>query len=288
MNASDTNTATVTSYYGFDLDATVPTTIDNRVITGFGILQPVFNPVAFGGVVPTNVTLPGALTSIGNEAFLDCAGIQAITIPAGVTNIGSMAFEGCTDLTNIVIPDAVSNLEGSAFEACTSLRTVTIGVGVAAIRGNTFSICSNLVTVTVVGNVTNIASSAFGSCPRLSSIYFHGNAPAVSSNVFFGVTAYYLPDTIGWDAFSAISGAQAVLWNPTIQTGGANFGIQNSQFGFNITATNNISVVVEASANPAGPLWSPLQTVTLTNGSFYFSEPLQPGSSGRYYRLSPP
>lgn len=78
------------------------------------------------------------------------------------------------------------------------------------------------------------------------------------------------------------------MWNTLIETSRANFGVQNNQFGFNITGTNNFTVVVEACTNLASPVWTPLMNVTLTNGLFYFSEPLQTNSSGRYYSLEMP
>jgi hypothetical protein len=79
-----------------------------------------------------------------------------------------------------------------------------------------------------------------------------------------------------------------VLWNPLIQTGDGNFGVQNNQFGFDITGTAGIPIVVEACTNLANPVWTPLTNVTLTGGQFYFSEPLQSNASGRYYRVNLP
>jgi hypothetical protein len=79
-----------------------------------------------------------------------------------------------------------------------------------------------------------------------------------------------------------------VLWNPLIQTSDGSFGVQNNQFGFNFTGTTNIPVEVEACTNLANPVWTTLQSLTLTNGLVYFSEPLQTNSSGRFYRISAP
>jgi len=64
--------------------------------------------------------------------------------------------------------------------------------------------------------------------------------------------------------------------------------VQNNQFGFNITGTAGIPIVIEASTNLARPDWIALQTLTLTNGSFFFSEPMQPNNPGRFYRISSP
>jgi hypothetical protein len=118
-----------------------------------------------------------------------------------------------------------------------------------------------------------------------------GNAPIVDSSVFFSdsnLTYYYLPNTTGWDEFSTNVGVQPVLWNPLIQTSEGNFGLRNNQFGFSITGTTNIPIVVEACSNLANPVWTPLLTLNLTNGSFYFSEPFQTNTSGRFYRISSP
>jgi hypothetical protein len=84
------------------------------------------------------------------------------------------------------------------------------------------------------------------------------------------------------------AGVATVLWNPLIQTAGAKFGVQSNQFGFNITGTNNFKVVVETCTNLANPVWTPLQTVTLTNGSVYFSDPQWTNYPTRYYGLGLP
>jgi hypothetical protein len=106
--------------------------------------------------------------------------------------------------------------------------------------------------------------------------------------VFSGdnATVYYLPSSTGWG--STFDGLPAELWNPQIQASGASFGVQNNRFGFNITGTTNISIVVQACTNLANPAWVALQNVTLTNGSFYFSDSQWTNFPGRYYRISAP
>jgi hypothetical protein len=99
-------------------------------------------------------------------------------------------------------------------------------------------------------------------------------------------TVYFLPGTIGWS--STFDNRPTVLWNPLIQTSGGSFGLRSNQFGFDITGTSNLTVVVEACANLASPVWTPLQTVTLTNGSFYFSDPQWTNYPARFYGLGLP
>ena len=48
-----------------------------------------------------SITLPPALTSICDSAFLECSSLTSITIPNSVTSIGDEAFRGCSFLTSI-------------------------------------------------------------------------------------------------------------------------------------------------------------------------------------------
>ena len=68
----------------------------------------------------------------------------------------------------------------------------------------------------------------------------------------------------------------------------ASFGVRTNQFGFTITGTSNLVIVVEACTNLANPVWSPVGTNTLTGGSSYFSDPQWTNYPGRFYRLRSP
>ena len=127
-------------------------------------------------------------------------------------------------------------------------------------------------------------------------MFFYGNAPTnnVDLTVFIGdtnATVYYLPGTTNWG--STLDGRPTVLWNPQAQTGDGSFGVQTNQFGFNITGSSNLVIVVEAATNLANPVWSPVSTNTLntfvgTNGTSYFSDPQWTNYPTRYYRLRSP
>ncbi len=123
--------------------------------------------------------------------------------------------------------------------------------------------------------------------PYLGVVYFLGNAPSFGPLLFEddAPAVYYLPGTTGWGA--TFAGAPTVLWDPQILTTDPGFGVRGNQFGFDIAFTNTVPVVVEAATNLVNPVWIPLQTITLTNGLFHFTEPFQTTNATRFYRLSP-
>jgi hypothetical protein len=72
---------------------------------------------------------------------------------------------------------------------------------------------------------------------------------------------------------------------PRVLTSDASFGVRTNQFGFTITGTSNLVIVVEACTNLAQPAWSPVGTNNLVGGSSYFSDPVWTNYPGRFYRL---
>jgi len=171
-------------------------------------------------------------------------------------------------LSSLSIPPSVTNIVNFAFVDCTSLTNISIP-----------------------SNVTNIGLFAFQSCTKLTGIFFQGEAPAVGLFTFASdpnAAAYYLPGTTGWSAFSASAKIPTVLWNPMIQNFGSTFGVQSNQFGFTVTGTTNIPIVVEACTNLASPAWAPIASMTLTNGSVQFSDPQTTNFPTRFYGIGFP
>ncbi|MBR6029794.1 MAG: leucine-rich repeat protein [Clostridia bacterium] len=122
----------------------------------------------------SEVTLPDSLTSIGKAAFSGCTGLTGVSIPDDVASIGSYAFDGCTSLAGADIPDSVTSIGSYAFRNCTSLTDIAIPKDVNRIETWCFNGCSRLKSVIVPDNVTFIGNGAFAMCSRLRKVCYTG------------------------------------------------------------------------------------------------------------------
>ena len=75
----------------------------------------------------TSITIQNSVTSIGENAFVGCTGLETVTFEANsnLETIYVQAFYGCSALTSITIPSGVTTIESSAFEECSALTSIT-------------------------------------------------------------------------------------------------------------------------------------------------------------------
>ena len=162
---------------------------------------------ASGAVVIPSVINGLAVTSIGEEAFFECAGVTNLTIPGSVGSIGAFAFAGCNGLTNVAIPEGVTNIASYAFQACNALATFTLPGSLTSIPANAFAGSTRLKTITV--DALNPAYSSVEGVlfdKNQTTILVYGGGRAGGYTVPDGVT------TIGDDAFQSC----AALINVTL------------------------------------------------------------------------
>jgi hypothetical protein len=194
--------------------------------------------------------------------------VGCYSMPNSVTSIADGSFSDSSGLTGIIIPNSVTNIGIDAFSGCNGLTNLTIP-----------------------GSVTFVADQAFYFCDGLTAIYFQGNAPTLGTYYAFAyafnATVFYRTNEVGFSG-PTYDGLPAVLWNPQAQTAGPAFGVRTNTFGFNITGNSNLVVVVEVSPVLSNPIWSPVSTNILTNGSCYFSDSQWTNYPARFYRLNMP
>ena len=257
-----------------------------------------------------NAAIGSSVTNIGDQAFGFNSGLTAITVDAlnsFYSSLGGVLFN--KDQTTIIefpagktgsytVPDSVTSIESNAFEYCFGLAKVTIGNGVTNIGYRAYYQCTGLTNAIIGNSVTDIADEAFNYCMALTGVYFEGNAPGLGGGWVFGY-GFIPPTTIclfyrgppGGD--QCFGGRPTGLWNPQAQIADGSFGVLNNQFGFNITGSSNLVIVVEASTDLSNPAWIPVGTNTLstfvgTNGTSYFSDPEWANYLNRFYRFRSP
>ncbi|MBQ9557422.1 MAG: leucine-rich repeat protein [Clostridia bacterium] len=189
-----------------------------------------YYPAPWGNDIKS-VIIEDGVTSIGYNAFGDCAGLTSATIGNGVTSIGDGAFDGCTALTRVdiydlaawcgiecipqnllenahlylngelitdlAIPEGVTSIGRYAFSGCSDLLSVTIPGSVTSIFDHAFYYCTSLTNVTIGSGVTSIGSWAFRSCTGLMSVTIPDSVTSIGSGAFYN-TGYY-NDESNWE-----------------------------------------------------------------------------------------
>jgi len=182
--------------------------------------------LAVPGAISGDITIPGSVISIGNQAFQNCTGLTGITMSVGVESIGNQAFVGCIGLTSITIPGSVISIDNQAFRDCTGLTSITIPGSVMNIGNGAFQntgiwntapdnsiVYADKWAVGVKGNIT-------GDLSLLSDTMGIGTSAFVGR----GLTSITLPESviiIGERAFSNCTGLTSVTIGNNVTSIGA-------------------------------------------------------------------
>ncbi len=160
------------------------------------------------------------VTSIGEKAFIHCAGLTSLTIPSSVTSIAEDAFFWCTDLTSLTIPNSMTEIGDYAFAWCSNLTELTIVDGGTEIEiGNgvfydtpietaylgrnisksIFSGHTNLSNITIGNNVTELCDKAFYECSGLTSLSIPSSVTSIGDYALSGcsgLTSLSIPSSV--------------------------------------------------------------------------------------------
>ena len=197
INTAD-GTATITKFRAPDdhgsYDITIPTAFGRFPVTDIG-------DYAFSGCHSlTTLSLGENIKTIGSYAFYDCTQITgSVTIPQSVTSIGNEAFRWCSGIDSLTINNAATSIGEWAFASCFGIKTLSLGEKIKTIGYNAFSDCSGLTNVTIPQSVTSIGPCAFASCFGIKTLSLGEKIKTIGYNAFSdcsGLTNVTIPQSV--------------------------------------------------------------------------------------------
>lgn len=225
---TNSNTVSINRYDGPRFtNVTVPSAIGGRTVVDI--------TKAFIYSEVYEVSLPGTLTFLDNEAFKESGLLTNMVIPASVTHIGSLAFQGCDNLKRVSFQgEELSSLGFGAFQDCARLESIRIPTNVETLPANLFRNCGSLTNVEVRGDLgvgifgVGIQSDAFANCSSLRELTFGGRVGTVQdafsgsglTNVIFKDDVTTLGD-LRFDlrfryAFTGVNSLQSVTFEKNV------------------------------------------------------------------------
>ncbi|MBO5938855.1 MAG: leucine-rich repeat protein [Clostridia bacterium] len=171
-------TTTITRLLKIRSTLPIPTILDGLTVTAIG--EGVFAELSKEQV--TSISLPETVTSVGEEAFYECRGIELTVDPRAIlTEVGAGAFYGCDGLRSVTLGEGMTSIAPDAFFGCRGLKEIRIPKSVTVLEDNAFADCTALVTVMLYSDVTEVCDSAFKDCDALRTIYFYGNEAEITT-----------------------------------------------------------------------------------------------------------
>ena len=232
-------------------------------------------------------------TAISNASWIAITGGSS-----GVSN-GTVTFSVATNPATSSRTGAVVVAGGGISRTCTVIQAGAAIQRIIRLSGNldfgsvvTGQTSTAIMTIYNEGNaVLTVASIDYpeGFSGAWNGIIAVGDSTNLTvtfspvSLITYSGTATINSDKTSGENAIGVSGTGAI-WRPTAEYD-ESFGVQGGQFGFNISWATGRVVVIDACTNLAIPIWTPLQTNTLTDGLSYFGDSEWTNHIGRFYRI---
>ena len=174
VNQADVTTITGgvwTAYHGSQADLTVWTVYDDISVTALG-----------DGVFKGNQTIRsfyphhcGWFTTIGAEAFADSS-VSYVEMFGSITTIGDEAFRNCANITALALPESLTSIGAGAFRNCTGITELTLPASLTYIGEGALDGCDHLARLTVLCDPAILPDSLLDQCYARTEIYAAPNA----------------------------------------------------------------------------------------------------------------
>ncbi|MDE6301769.1 MAG: leucine-rich repeat protein [Muribaculaceae bacterium] len=151
----------------------------------------------------TEVTIPGFIKLLGNNAFSHCDNLESVVIMEGVTTVAKSgniesgevgyadydqsAFAFCPNLKSIKIPSTFTVIPRMFLVGCTSLTSVDIAEGVTDIAERAFSNTSSLKSLYLPSSIKYVGSTSFSNSGIEELLFGSQTVLGKSINDFFNL-----------------------------------------------------------------------------------------------------
>ena len=201
----------ITGYEGSATELVLPTTYKEKPVTAVG-------DRAFKGSAITYMTIPDCYTSIGTEAFADCANLVYFNMGKGVTSSYSDWLKGSSKLTNLIVDQdntaycapsekVLYDYAKTRLIRCATMTsgTITVPSSVNKIEAGAFMGCDDLTVVDLRETTTDwgkvqrdLATSPFYGASTYT-LFVMNQKSAASNNVNYEPNVLYIENGIDGD-----------------------------------------------------------------------------------------
>lgn len=136
---------------------------------------------AFNACDIEKLTFSKNLKYVGSQAFTYVHHLKKIELPDSVTSLSENAFIYCTGLEELKLSSSLTKIAGSAFSECYSLKKVIVPEGVKLIERYAFENDQALQEVYLPSTLTKIEHGAFGNCLPLKDICYAGDEESLKN-----------------------------------------------------------------------------------------------------------
>lgn len=166
-----------------------------------------------------SIVIKNGVKSIGQCAFLNCAGVESISFPATLERIGDKAFsnagKNCSEPIEMDFPGSLSSIGNSAFSG-SNIKNLVIPGRVEYIGSGAFG-SSKIESLEILSSNTSIYEFAFSTCDNLETVKFpegiNIDKAAFTTRNYSIKTVYYTGSKESYLAMPVVTGSDALPRN---------------------------------------------------------------------------